>query len=67
MDTKFINSEAAFWNFHIEIPKYYQNDAQLSSKNKPKFSSVYSRHDLPNIKDGSYVINLDEYKSIGTH
>ena len=22
---------------------------------------------LPNIKDGAYVINLDEYKSIGTH
>ena len=22
---------------------------------------------LPKIKNGSYIINLDEYKSIGTH
>ena len=34
---------------------------------KPKFNGVYSRNNLPKIKDGAYVINLDEYKSIGTH
>ena len=28
---------------------------------------VYSRNNLPKIKDGEYVINLDDYKSIGTH
>ena len=28
---------------------------------------VYSRSNLPKIKDGEYVINLDDYKSIGTH
>ena len=28
---------------------------------------VYSRNSLPKIKDGAYVINLDEYKSIGDH
>ena len=28
---------------------------------------VYSRNNLPKIKDGAYVINLDEYKSIATH
>ena len=49
---------------NFEIQKYYQNDAQLSSKNEPKFNS---RNNLPKIKDGAYVINLDEYKSIGTH
>ena len=27
----------------------------------------YSRYNLPKIKDGEYVINLDEFKSIGTH
>ena len=52
---------------NFEIQKYYQNDAQLSSKNEPKFNGVYSRNNLPKIKDGAYVINLDEYKSIGTH
>ena len=43
-------------NFGIQ--KYYQN--------KPKFNCTYSKSDLPKIKDGAYVINLDEFKSIGT-
>ena len=30
-------------------------------------NGVYSRNNLPKIKDGAYIINLDEYKSIGTH
>ena len=44
---------------NVEIQKYYQNE--------PKFSNVYSRINLPEIKDGAYVINIDKYKSIGTH
>ena len=52
---------------NFEIQKYYQNDEQLSLKNKPKSNGVYSRNDLPKINDGAYVINLDGYKSIGTH
>ena len=43
-----------FWN-----TKYYQNE--------PKFNGVYSRNSLPKIKEEAYVINLDEFKSIGTH
>ena len=40
--------------------KYYEN--------KSRFNGVYSRDNLPNkIKDGAYVINLDEYSDIGTH
>ena len=38
--------------------KYYLNE--------PKFTGVYSRNNLSKIKDGTYVINLDEFKSIGT-
>ena len=39
---------------------YYQNE--------PRFNGVYSRDNLPNkIKDGVYVISLDEYSDIGTH
>ena len=34
---------------------------------KPKFNSGYSKNNLPKIKDGTYVINLDKLKSIGTH
>ena len=48
--------------------KYYENDAKQSSKNESRFNGVYSRDNLPNkIKDGAYVINLDEYSDIGTH
>ena len=44
---------------NFEIQKYYQNE--------PKFNGVYSRDNLPRIKDGADVINLDEYSDIGTH
>ena len=44
------------------MQKHYQNDAQLSLKNEPKFNGVYSRNNLPKIKDGAYVINLEEYE-----
>ena len=42
-------------------------------KNKSRFNSVFSRDNLPKrsstnkIKNGAYVINLDEYHDIGTH
>ena len=45
---------------NFEIKNYYQND--------PRFNGVYSRDNiLHKIKDGEYVINLDEYSDIGTH
>ena len=45
---------------NFEIQKYYQNE--------PKFNGVYSKNNLPKkIKDGEYVINLDEYADIVTH
>ena len=52
---------------NFEIQKYYQNDAQRSSKNETRFNGVYSRDNLPKIRDGAYVINLDEFSDIGTH
>ena len=44
---------------NFEVRKHYQNE--------PKFNGVYSRNNLPKIKDEAYVINLDEFKSIRTH
>ena len=41
------------------MQKYYQNE--------PRFNGVYSRDNLPKIKDGAHVRNLDEYLNIGTH
>ena len=43
----------------FEIQNFYQNE--------PKFNGAYSINNLPKIKDGAYVINLGEFKSIGTH
>ena len=51
---------------NFEIQKYYQNEVQLSLKNEPKFNVVYSGNNSPKVKDGAYVINLDQFKSIGT-
>ena len=37
-------------------------------ENKSRFNGVYSRNNLPKkIRDGTYVINLDEYADTGTH
>ena len=45
---------------NFEIQGYYQNE--------PRLNGVFSRDNLPNsIKNGAYVINLDEYHDIGTH
>ena len=46
---------------NIEIQKYYQNE--------PRFNGVHSRDNIPErnsveIKDGAYVINLDEHSDI---
>ena len=35
-------------------------------QNEPKFNVVYSRNNLSKIKNGAFIINLDEYESIGT-
>ena len=37
---------------------------QTCCQNEPKFNGVYSRNNLPKIKDGAYVVNRDEYESI---
>ena len=45
---------------NLEIQKYYQNE--------PRFNGVCSRDNLPKtIKNGAYVINLDEYADVGTN
>ena len=45
---------------NFKIQRYY--------KNEPRFNGTNSRNYLPKkIKDGAYVINLDEYADVGTH
>ena len=42
-------------------------EIQECYKKETRFNAVYSRNNLPKIKDGAYVLNLDECKSIKTH
>ena len=45
---------------NFEIQEYYQNE--------PRFNGVFSRDNLGSaVKNGAYVINLDEHHDIGTH
>ena len=46
---------------NFEIQKYYRN--------KPRFNEgVFSRDNMPKkIRDGAYIVNLDEYADVGTH
>ena len=45
---------------NFEIQRYCQNE--------PRFNVVFSRNNLPKIiKDGGYVINLDEYENVDTN
>ena len=43
----------------MEIQDYF--------KNEKRFNGVFLRNNLPNLKDGAYVINLDHSKNTGTH
>ena len=52
---------------NFKMQKYHHNHAQRSSKNKTRFNGVYSRDNLPKIKDGAYVVNLDVYYDTETH
>ena len=43
-------------------------EIQRYSQNEPRFNGVFLRNNLSKtIKDGTYVINLDEYADVGTH
>ena len=44
---------------NFEIMKYYENES--------RFNGVYSRDNLPKIKDRTYIINLDKHCDTGTH
>ena len=45
---------------NFEIKEYFENE--------PRFNGVYARDNLPRtIKDGAYLITLDEYADVGAH
>ena len=44
---------------NFEIKRYYQKEG--------RFNGVYSRNNLPKIKNVAYVTNFDKEKSYGAH
>ena len=44
---------------YFQVEKYYQNES--------KFNGIHSINNLPKIKDGTYGINLEEYKLTEIH
>ena len=44
---------------NVEITNYFKYEVRING--------VFSRNNLPRIKDGAYVINLDDRNSKGTH
>ena len=45
---------------NFEIQRYYENE--------PRVNGIYFKNNLPKkIKNGAYVINLDEYAGVGTY
>ena len=51
--------QAKISNSALILRKYYQNE--------PKPNGVYSVINSPKIKVRTYMINLEDFKSIGTH
>ena len=57
-------------NFSLKNPPHPLTDIEIKNyyENEPRFNGVYSRDNLSKtIKNGAYVINLNEYADVGTH
>ena len=51
---------------HFLLLIFNNFEIQVYDRRQPKFSDVYLRNDLLKIKDGAYIININEYKLIET-
>ena len=54
----------AYSFYQIMTPHFF---AYSFYQNEPKVNGAYSMINLTNVKDGRYVTNLDDYKSIGMY
>ena len=50
-------------------PLHSLNNTEITNyfKYESRFNGIFSRNNLPEIKDGVYVINLDDKNGKGTH
>ena len=51
----------------LMLPYHLINSEIKKYQNEPKFNSFYSKNNLPEKKDGAYVIELIGYNLIGAH
>ena len=51
------------------VPLHPSNNMEITNyfNYEPKFNGAFSRNNLSRIKDGAYVMNLDDKNSKGTH
>ena len=45
---------------------HHPSDNFEIQKNEPRFNDIFLKNNLPKTNDGTYLINLDDYKLIGT-
>ena len=50
---------------YLKIQIYYQNEPSVKQVQQ-RFNAVFSRNNLPKLKDGTYEINVDHSKSVVT-
>ena len=67
METKKFEKQQQKQNGFLKPPHLSANFEIQKYHNLTRIHGVYSRNNLPKIKDGADVINLDEYSNIGTH
>ena len=68
MEEELEEQEEDIW-IKVLVPFHHLNYIEITNyfKYEPRFNSVFSRNNLPRIKDGAYVINRDDKNSKGTH
>ena len=49
------------------MPTNPLSNFEIQKHCQPKFNDAYSRNDLSEIKNGTYITSVGEYESIGTH
>ena len=55
---------------NISMPRHTLTKFEIQTcyLNGPRFKGVYDRDNFPKtVKDGAYIINLDEYADVGIH
>ena len=56
---------ASHLSTYLKIQIYYQNKPSVKQVQQ-RFNVVFSRNNLPKLKDGTYEINVDQSKSVVT-